>query len=81
MASTCNGSFSVTDIHHELGKAEARLVLKESKLWPSTPINEFYEIQQDFFSLMRVISTEGRTGYRIYLSASLTDVYLKMFDL
>lgn len=81
MTSTCNGSFSVTDIHHELGKAEPRLVLKGSKLWSFTTINEFYEIQQDFFSLMRVFSTEGRTDYHSYLSASLTDVYLKMLDL
>lgn len=81
MASACTGSFSVSDIHHELGKAEPGLVLKGSELRPSTTINEFYEIQQDFLSLMKIVSTEVRTEHRIYLSASPTDVYLKMFEL
>ena len=61
-------------------KGKAQACSERGKLWPSTTISEFYEIQQDFF-VTRVISTEGRADCHIRLSSPLTDVYLKMFDL
>lgn len=60
--------------------AEPRVFLKGSKLWPSAARNGSYEIQQDFISLTRVVSTKGRTEYRIYLLASPIGIYLKAFE-
>lgn len=60
--------------------AEPRVALKGSKLWLSAARNGSYEIQWDFFSLMRVVSTKGRTENHICLLASPIAIYLEVFE-
>ena len=60
--------------------AEPRVFLKGSKLWPFAARNGSYEMQQDFIALTRVVSTRGRTQFRIYLLASPVAFSLMAFE-